>query len=75
MSDVFGAPVDPLDGPTFALGGRVVTMDDGKHVVDDGVVYVKGGTIAAVQKAAAPPPAGFEDVEGRSTRTGRSTRG
>jgi len=62
VSDVFGAPVDPLDGPAFALGGRVVTMDDGKHVVDQGVVYVKGGMIAAVQKASAPPPAGFEDV-------------
>jgi 5-methylthioadenosine/S-adenosylhomocysteine deaminase len=62
VSDVFGAPIDPLDGPAFAVHGRVVTMDDGKHVVDHGAIYVKGGTIAAVQKAADPPPAGFEEV-------------
>jgi len=62
VSDVFGAPIDPLDGPAFAVRGRVVTMDDGKHVVDEGAVYVKGGTIEAVQKVADPAPAGFEDV-------------
>ena len=27
MSEFLGSPVDPLDGPAFALGGRVVTMD------------------------------------------------
>jgi 5-methylthioadenosine/S-adenosylhomocysteine deaminase len=62
VSEVFGAPIDPLDGPAFAVRGRVVTMDDKKRVVDDGVVYIKGGTIAAVQKADEPAPAGFEDV-------------
>jgi 5-methylthioadenosine/S-adenosylhomocysteine deaminase len=56
-------PVDPLDGPTFALGGRVVTMDDGKHVLDDGVVYVDKGSIVAVQARGKPKPAGFEDVK------------
>jgi 5-methylthioadenosine/S-adenosylhomocysteine deaminase len=68
VTDIFGAPIDPLDGPAFAIGGRVVTMDDGKHVVEDGVVYVKGGTIAAVQKASAPPPSGFEQVDVADTR-------
>ncbi|HEY7149349.1 MAG TPA: amidohydrolase family protein [Gaiellaceae bacterium] len=68
MSDVFGAPIDPLDGPALALGGRVVTMDDSKHVVDDGVVYVQGGTIAAVQKAGHAPPAGFEHVAVADTK-------
>jgi 5-methylthioadenosine/S-adenosylhomocysteine deaminase len=62
VSDVFGAPIDPLEGPAFAVRGRVVTMDDGKHVVEDGAVYVKGGTIAAVQKVADPAPAGFDGV-------------
>ena len=68
MTDVFGAPIDPLDGPAFALGGRVVTMDDGKHVVDEGAVYVKGGAIVAVQKASAPAPEGFEAVEVADTK-------
>ena len=68
MSDVFGAPIDPLDGPAFAVHGRVVTMDDGKHVVDHGAIYVKGGTIAAVQKADDPPPAGFEDIKVLDTK-------
>ena len=68
MSDLFGAPIDPLDGPAFALRGRVVTMDDGKHVVDDAAVYVKAGTIAAVQEAGQPPPAGFEDVPRADTK-------
>jgi 5-methylthioadenosine/S-adenosylhomocysteine deaminase len=62
VSDVFGAPIDPLDGPAFAVRGRVVTMDDGKHVVDEGAIYVKDGTIEAVQKAADPAPEGFDDV-------------
>jgi 5-methylthioadenosine/S-adenosylhomocysteine deaminase len=68
VTDVFGAPIDPLDGPAFALGGRVVTMDDGKHVVDEGAVYVKGGAIVAVQKASAPAPEGFEAVEVADTK-------
>jgi len=62
VSEVFGAPIDPLAGPAFAVRGRVVTMDDGKHVLDPGVIYVKAGAIEAVQEAAEPPPAGFEDV-------------
>jgi 5-methylthioadenosine/S-adenosylhomocysteine deaminase len=62
VSDVYGAPIDPLDGPAFAVRGRVVTMDDGRHVVDEGAIYVKDGTIEAVQKAADPAPEGFEDV-------------
>ena len=40
MSEFLGTPVDPLDGPTFALGGRVVTMDAHDSVVTDGVVSV-----------------------------------
>jgi cytosine/adenosine deaminase-related metal-dependent hydrolase len=68
VSDLFGDPIDPLDGPALALRGRVVTMDDGKHVVEDAVVYVKGGTIAAVDEANAPPPAGFEDVAVADTK-------
>ncbi|MFL5798448.1 MAG: amidohydrolase family protein [Actinomycetota bacterium] len=35
-------------------------MDDARRVVDDGAVYVRGGLIADVASAAAPPPDGFE---------------
>ena len=63
MIEGAGTPVDPLDGPAFALGGRVVTMDDHKRVLDEGVVYVSGGSIAAVQERGKPPPAGFESVK------------
>jgi 5-methylthioadenosine/S-adenosylhomocysteine deaminase len=68
VSEYARVPVDPLEGPTFALGGRVVTMDDKKHVVDDGVVYVRAGSIAAVQKAQEPPPDGFEDIKVLETK-------
>jgi 5-methylthioadenosine/S-adenosylhomocysteine deaminase len=63
VSEYALAPVDPGGGPTFALGGRVVTMASESAVVDDGVVYVRDGSITAVLKAAAPPPPGFEAVK------------
>jgi len=68
VSEFLGTPVDPLDGPTFALGGRVVTMDAHDSVVADGVVYVKDGSIVAVQKATADAPAGFEGVKVLETK-------
>ena len=55
-------PIDPLTGPKFALAGRVVTIDDGFRVVDNGVVYVDRGTIVAVQVRTDAPPAGFADT-------------
>jgi 5-methylthioadenosine/S-adenosylhomocysteine deaminase len=68
LSEFARVPVDPLDGPTFALGGRVVTMDDSKQVLDDGVVYVSGGSISAVQKASAEAPEGFDGVKVLETK-------
>ncbi len=68
MSEYLGAPVDPGGGPTFALGGRVVTMAGHAGVLDEGVVYVAGGSIAAVADRAAPPPAGFEHVKVLQTK-------
>ena len=68
MSEYLGTPVDPMDGPTFVLGGRVVTMDGHDSVVDDGVVYVRDGSIAAVQKANADPPPEFEGVKVLETK-------
>jgi cytosine/adenosine deaminase-related metal-dependent hydrolase len=49
-------------GRPLALAGRVVTMDDGFTVHDDGVVYVRDGEIAAVQDRDAAAPGGFEEV-------------
>jgi len=68
LSEYLGTPVDPMDGPTFALGGRVVTMDGHDSVVDDGVVYVRDGSIAAVQKANVDPPPEFEGVKVLETK-------
>jgi 5-methylthioadenosine/S-adenosylhomocysteine deaminase len=68
VSEFARAPVDPRAGPTFALGGRVVTMNDQKQVIDHGVVYVKEGSIAAVQEASAPAPAGFEGLKVLQTK-------
>ena len=51
----------PASG-TFALTGRVVTMNAAFDVIDPGTVYVQDGTIVAVQPAAAPPPPGFAGV-------------
>jgi 5-methylthioadenosine/S-adenosylhomocysteine deaminase len=45
----------------YALEGRIVTMDDQARVIDKGVVYISDGRIAAVDKASASPPDGFED--------------
>lgn len=53
-------PVDPLAGPKLALGGRVVSMDDGFHVLPDAVLYIAKGRIVAAQPRVQPPPPGFE---------------
>ena len=68
MTEFARVPVDPLDGPTFALGGRVVTMKRSKQVLDDGVVYVTRGSIAAVQKAGVAAPEGFDGVKVLDTK-------
>src|SRR5436190_9113639 len=52
----------------LALAGRVVTMDDGFTVHDDGVVYLRDGEIAAVQERGAAAPDGFEDVAAIETK-------
>src|SRR5260221_1480130 len=55
-------PIDPHAGPALALGGRVVTMDATRRVIDDGIVYVRDAEITAVQNAADPAPAGFDGI-------------
>jgi len=63
LSEYALAPVDPGGGPTFALGGRIVTMAGENGVLNNGVVYVRDGSLAAVQEAGAPVPQGFEAVK------------
>ncbi|MFI1966351.1 amidohydrolase family protein [Streptomyces pathocidini] len=55
-------PIDTLDGPRFALRGRVVTMNARDSVLEDGVLYIDRGVIDAVLPAIAAPPEGYEDV-------------
>jgi 5-methylthioadenosine/S-adenosylhomocysteine deaminase len=51
----------------FALTGRVVTMNDSFLVLPRGTVYIQGDSIAAVQDAAQPPPAGFAGIVPQDT--------
>jgi 5-methylthioadenosine/S-adenosylhomocysteine deaminase len=55
-------PIDPPAGPPLAVAGRIVTMDAGFTVVDDGVVYAAEGKVVAVRDRSEPPPTGFEQV-------------
>jgi len=57
------SPIDLLDGPTIALRGRVVTMNDQFRVIPDGVVYIALGSIVSVKESSAPPPEGFAGVK------------
>jgi cytosine/adenosine deaminase-related metal-dependent hydrolase len=50
-----------------ALRGRIVTMDRKRTVLADGVVYVRGDSIAAVAPASAPPPDDFAKVTPQKT--------
>ncbi|MDJ0346200.1 amidohydrolase family protein [Streptomyces sp. H10-C2] len=55
-------PADAPDESRFALRGRLVTLDPRNSVVDDGVLYIRGSTIEAIQPARAPAPLGFEHI-------------
>jgi imidazolonepropionase-like amidohydrolase len=60
--------VDEDTGPSFALEGRVVTMDDGLGVIDDGRVVVSRGKIVAVGPVSAPLPQGLANVRRVATK-------
>jgi len=53
-------PIDALSGPTIALAGRIVTMDDAFDVLPDGVLYIAKGRIVATLPRSSRPPSGFE---------------
>jgi 5-methylthioadenosine/S-adenosylhomocysteine deaminase len=61
-------PIDPLQGPKLALGGRIVVMDEAYTVIPRGTLYIDQGSIVAAQDAAAPAPAGFASVPVVNTR-------
>jgi cytosine/adenosine deaminase-related metal-dependent hydrolase len=52
--------LNAFDSPKLALRGRIVPMQG--DPIDDGVLYIEDGVIAAVQEADAPAPEGFDDV-------------
>jgi 5-methylthioadenosine/S-adenosylhomocysteine deaminase len=68
LSEYALSPVDPAGGPTFALGGRIVQMRSVGAVLDDGVVYVRDGSIVAVRASSAPRPDGFDGVKVLETK-------
>ena len=53
--------IDPPTGSKYVLEGRVVTMGT-PELVPQGAIYVEAGEIKAVQPAAQPAPAGFEEA-------------
>jgi 5-methylthioadenosine/S-adenosylhomocysteine deaminase len=54
--------INLADDPRYAIGGRVVTMNETFQVLPHGRVYVNGGRIVAVQDDDAPAPQGMEDA-------------
>ena len=55
-------PIDPLDGPQYALRGRIVTMSSRRSIVKDGIVYIDKGKIVAVAKSTDAAPDGFAGI-------------
>jgi 5-methylthioadenosine/S-adenosylhomocysteine deaminase len=52
-------PIDARAGASYALSGKVVTMNPAGEVIDRGVVYIAAGRIVAMQGEGSPPPDGF----------------
>ena len=55
--------VRPATNRAFGLRGQIVTMDESRSVLPDGIVYIEAQSIVAVQPVDEEAPAGFEDVE------------
>jgi 5-methylthioadenosine/S-adenosylhomocysteine deaminase len=60
-------PIDPLEGPKFALSGQIVTMNKAHNVLRNGTVFIEEGAIVAVNREGQPAPTGFEDVAALDT--------
>lgn len=55
-------PVDTMDGPQYALRGRIVTMNSRRSIIKNGIVYIEKGRIVAVARNINEAPEGFEGV-------------
>ncbi len=55
-------PIDTMDGPQYALRGRIVTMSSRRSIVKDGIIYIDKGRIVAVAKSTDDAPEGFANV-------------
>src|ERR1700730_17565171 len=55
-------PIDPAGSPSWAVAGRVVTMDPASTVVADGAVWIKDAAIAAITRRGDATPPGFDGV-------------
>lgn len=54
--------IDPAEGPQVVLRGQIVTMDNTRNVIPDGLVYIDKGSIVAVTAKGGPVPPGFETL-------------
>ncbi|MGA9676191.1 MAG: amidohydrolase family protein [Mycobacterium sp.] len=61
-------PIDPAVSPSWAIAGRVVTMDPASTVVADGAVWIKDAAIAAITSRGDATPAGFDGITPVETR-------
>jgi 5-methylthioadenosine/S-adenosylhomocysteine deaminase len=61
MAEATG-PIDPAGSPSWAIAGRVVTMDRASTVVADGAVWIKDAAIAAITSRGDATPAGFGGI-------------
>ncbi len=55
-------PIDIMDGPQYALSGRVVTMNSRRKIFPDGIVYIDKGRIVDVKNRKDTVPDGFKNV-------------
>ncbi|HUA71819.1 MAG TPA: amidohydrolase family protein [Solirubrobacteraceae bacterium] len=55
-------PIDPASSPKWALGGRIVTMDQKSTVVMDGAIWIADAAIAAITQAGDAVPEGFDGI-------------
>jgi 5-methylthioadenosine/S-adenosylhomocysteine deaminase len=55
-------PIDPASSPSWALAGRIVTIDKRATVLADGAVWIRDAAIAAITRRGDSVPAGFDGV-------------
>lgn len=61
-------PIDTMDGPQYALRGRIVTMNSKRRVFHDGIVYIEKGRIVDVKDRKDEAPDRFKNVQVVNTR-------